>query len=77
MRGRGDLLARDAGGARGCGLRSRPAGAALAKGAGPGELPGAARGAGCTGTPGQSRGGGLRGLRSGRGRGEPGSAACP
>lgn len=43
--GRGDLLARDAGGAPGCGLRSRPAGAARAKGAGPGELRGAALGA--------------------------------
>lgn len=46
-----DLPARDAGGARGCGLRSRPAGAALAKGAGPGELRGAARGAGCAEDP--------------------------
>lgn len=72
--GHRDLLARDAGGAPGCGWRSRPAGAARAKGAGPGEHRGAALGAGCARDPWANPrwGAWASGEEGGRGRGAAG-----
>lgn len=77
--GHRDLLARDAGGAPGCGWRSRPAGAARAKGAGPGEHRGAALEEGCARDPGRTRGGGhgRAARREVGGAALPGSARVP